>query len=292
MPSFEHFHFLRPWWLMLIPCAIVLGWWRYRKNIPASNWAAVVDAHLLSHLLKNGGKTLAKQMYWLPIFLTLLALALAGPTLERVKNFSNLVGRPLIVVLELSHHMLSTDISPNRLKRALFKLRDILAQEKEHEVSLIAFAGDAHVVTPLTTDHYTILTLSDELSPDIMPIKGTRLLSALKEAASMSRTGADILVMTSTNVEEQPSTLLKYIDANKLRVIIWGFATKAGAPVMDVDGRFHSKSGGMVNISSLNQDWLKAMEANSRVSVVPFSDDGSDEKKVMSLLSTEVQESM
>lgn len=280
----EQFHFLRPWWLLLLLAALGAWWWQSRKRMPVSNWNQVVDAHLLPHLLSGAKKTRTNRAFWLPLFLALMAVALAGPTLERVKNSSNLVGRPLIVVLELSHHMLSTDISPSRLKRALYKLKDLLATQREHEVALIAFAGDAHVVAPLTMDHKTILMLSEALGPDTMPIEGSRLLTGLKEATSMSTTGADILVITSTNVEESAASIAKFIEEHHMRVIFWSFATDAGAPIVGRDGRFDATRSGSVNISVLRHDWLNELEKSSKVHTVAVSADDSDEHTIAGLL--------
>lgn len=287
----EQFHFLRPWWLLLLLAALGAWWWQSRKRIPTTNWSQVVDAHLLPHLLSGTKKIRSKSAFWLPLFLALMSIALAGPTFERVKSSSNLVGRPLIVVIELSQHMLSTDISPSRLKRALYKLKDVLTAQKEHEVALIAFAGDAHVVAPLTMDHKTIVMLSEALGPDTMPIEGSRLLSGLKEAASMSTTGADILVITSTNVEESAASIGKFIEEQHMRVIFWSFATDAGAPIVGRDGRFDATRSGSVTISQLRHDWLKELEKSSKVHSVAVSADDSDEHTIAALLGKQFHES-
>ena len=63
-----------------------------------------------------------------------------------------------MLVLDVSHSMLAEDLRPNRIERAKFKLRDLLNRIDEGETALIAYAGDAHVISPLTSDTHTITT--------------------------------------------------------------------------------------------------------------------------------------
>ncbi len=289
--NWTQFHFLRPWWLLLLLVAVAAFWWQRRGRTPRSAWNQVVDAHLLPHLLSGTERASKGHQWWLPFFLVLISFSLAGPTYQQIASHSNLVGRPLVVILELSNHMLSTDISPSRLKRALYKLKDLLAEERGREVSLIAFAGDAHVVAPLTTDHRTILTLSDSLSPNIMPVPGAKLLTGLKASLSMTAGGADILVVTSSNVQEDPETLVQYIEDNNLRVIFWSFATDAGAPLVSPDGRFDATRSGAVAISGLRRDWLQKLGKSSRVNLVETSANDADLKNIHQRLGQQFHES-
>ena len=65
----------------------------------------------------------------------------------------------LVLVLDLSYSMKSGDLAPSRIDRARQKLLDLLKQRKEGQTGLIAYAGDAHIVTPLTDDTDTIDTV-------------------------------------------------------------------------------------------------------------------------------------
>ena len=77
------------------------------------------------------------------------------------------------MVLDLSYSMNSEDLAPSRLARARQKMLDLLVQRKEGQTGLIAYAGDAHIVTPLTDDTPTIANLLPALAPDMMPVPGS-----------------------------------------------------------------------------------------------------------------------
>ena len=64
----------------------------------------------------------------------------------------------------------------------------------------MVFAGDAHVVTPLTDDTRTIANLMPALSPTIMPLPGADATSGVEMASALLSTagaqGGQILLMT------------------------------------------------------------------------------------------------
>src|SRR5580704_8263528 len=162
MISWSDIHFLRPRWLLLLLLAAIVIFvprWQRKSKSP---WSAVIDAHLLPHLLVNHGSK--KRSYWpialLPLFVFFLSLALAGPTIKKIPTEVSFQKAPLIICMELSEHMMSRDVAPNRLKLATYKLEDLLKKYRGAEVALIAFAGDAHMVVPLSSDHRTVLSLA------------------------------------------------------------------------------------------------------------------------------------
>jgi Ca-activated chloride channel homolog len=179
----EHAHFLRPWWLVLLVAAIIL-FFLPRPRASSTVWQRIVDPHLLPYVISGHAKIKSFRLkrFYLPVFLALIALALAGPTVKKIPD------------------MLAHDISPSRLKRALYKIKDFLDSQKAREVALVAYAGDAHVVVPLTEDYKTILSLSESLSPSLMPLPGSNLLDALKIARAMGDN--NIIIMSSSNIND------------------------------------------------------------------------------------------
>jgi Ca-activated chloride channel family protein len=76
--------------------------------------------------------------------------------------------------------MYARDVEPTRLTRAKQKIVDILRQRREGYTALVAWAGSAHAVTPLTDDTETIENLLESLEPAMMPVPGSRPGSALE----------------------------------------------------------------------------------------------------------------
>lgn len=83
--------------------------------------------------------------------------------------------------------MRAGDLAPSRYERARFKLGDILARRHDGQTALIVYAGDTHVVTPLSDDARTLAAMLPALSPDIMPAAGNDLPAAVELAVSLAR---------------------------------------------------------------------------------------------------------
>ncbi len=188
MAALADFHFLRPAWLLaLLPCALLAFWFLRRRARPAL-WSELIDPALLAALLlpESGGRRNA--LPWLLLAGWALAvLGLAGPAWERLPEPVHRASDPLIIALDLGHTMRAGDLAPSRHERARFKLGDILARRQDGQTALIVYAGDAHVVTPLSDDARTLAAMLPALSPDIMPAAGNDLPAAVALAGSLLR---------------------------------------------------------------------------------------------------------
>lgn len=196
------FHFLRPWWLLcilpLIGLAVIL--WRQTPKLHA--WGEICDSHLLDHLLQRKGQS--KRVVSLSfLFLSVLfmILSISGPTWYKLPVATYKQILPRVIVLDMSEHMLETDLSPNRLGRAKFKLHDLLSRKDIGQFGMVVYTGEPFVVSPLTDDGQTISSLLSVLTPDVMPVAGQKLESALKEASQLIKQAGykqgELLVLTA-----------------------------------------------------------------------------------------------
>lgn len=281
MSILSDFHFLRPWWLLLGLCSLLWLLFARSRRHADTPWERVIDPQFLPYLLKGSAKKSrgGRWMGLMPLFFLSITIALAGPTFKKIPTEVGFYKTPLIVMIEMSEHMLSRDIDPSRLKRALFKLEDLLNQYKGAEVALVAFAGDAHLVVPLSHDYNTILTMAKSLSPDMMPIKGVNLAKALELIRPMSR-DAHVLVMTSSNIDDasvvSSSTLTSPLT-------LWSFATKNGAPLQTSSGRFNAGQNG-VAFSKLQEDIMQKLADKAHMSWLEFSPGRDDVDRIIASL--------
>ena len=180
METLAAFHFLRPIWLLsLIVIAVIWYLVRPRKAAPASAGEHIAP-HLASALRVGSGH--AQRLY--PIDgvvagLILLTLATAGPTWSRMPNPLIAETAPLVIALEVTKSMETPDLAPTRLDRARFKILDLIAARAGARTALIAYAGSAHRVSPLTEDPNILRPLLESLNPSIMPERGDNAAAAL-----------------------------------------------------------------------------------------------------------------
>ncbi len=179
------FHLLRPWWLVaLIPAALLL-WLIVRRDRADLQWSGVIAPNLLKHMI------VTPQRRWRirPVYLVALALALgivalAGPTWRRELPPFVEDKAPLMIALDVSASMGQTDVAPSRLERAKQKILDLLAARGGARTGLIAYAGSAHLVMPLTDDRGVLEPFLAALTSGLMPVQGKNPAAALQLASA------------------------------------------------------------------------------------------------------------
>jgi Ca-activated chloride channel family protein len=211
---FTNLHLLRPWWLLaLLPGALL--WWHLRRSTdPLKMYHGAIAPHLLKHLVIGETKQgLFHPLRLFPLAWLLLVIALAGPSWRTEPSPFAEQQAGLIVLLKASSSMKAQDLPPTRLERAVYKLHDLFAVRGPEPSGLIAYSGSAHLVMPLTNDTRIIEQIAGELSPDIMPIDGDRLVDALalaREQFDRGQTTGSILIITDSIDETQAQALGAY----------------------------------------------------------------------------------
>lgn len=255
------FHFLRPAWLLaLLPCIALVIWLR-RARASGSAWQGLIDPALLRVLLLPAPGPSSSVAPWLLLCAwTLAVLALAGPAWERLPEPVHRRQDALVIALDLGASMGAQDLQPSRLERVRFKLRDILERRREGLTALIVYAGDAHVVTPLTDDGRTLISMLPALSPEIMPVQGNDLPGAVRKAGELlARAGITrgrLLVATDAFPESQHETVARQLNEFGLSLSLLGVGTAAGAPVPLAGGGFLREKNGAIYVPGVDFDAL------------------------------------
>jgi len=172
------FHLLRPLWLFaLVPVAAIFAMLLWRQN-PRAQWGRVIAPHLLRHLIVEPGKGRgANALYLVAAGMVLGIIALSGPTWRRELPPFVEDRAPLMIVLALSTSMDQPDVAPTRLERAKQKVSDLIAARAGARTGLIAYAGTAHLVMPLTDDRSVIepflAALTTGLTPELRVLGGS-----------------------------------------------------------------------------------------------------------------------
>lgn len=260
-------HFLRPLWLLAIVPALLLAWllWQQKRR-SGGYWHRYIQADLLQHLLEQQlGRSSRWQLTGLVTAWLLACIALAGPSWERLPQTVHKSEAAVVILYDVSPSMVAQDIKPSRLQRAQYKLRDYLQQRQEGLTALIAYAGDAHVVSPLTDDTATIANLLPALHPGMMPMIGSNVERAVEKALELF-TGAGIrqgeILLVTDGVVEEAIPEIKRLLANKHFILsVLGIGTTEGAPIPTGDGGFLRSRGNEIVIARLNRADLRHLSS-------------------------------
>ena len=181
----QNFHFLRPWLLLLLILPALLYGFYFRGFNTQSSWQKIIDKRLLDFLLIKGSAVKRRVLVWLGgIGLTTAMIAAAGPSWQKTEVPAYAPQNPVMILLNLSSDMNETDLTPSRLSRAKYKIKDFLTLLHGVEVGLLVYSAEPFVISPLTDDVHILQNLLPAVNLDIMPTNGDRLDRAIDLAAA------------------------------------------------------------------------------------------------------------
>ena len=274
-------HLMRPEWLWsLVPALLLLLWlWRQRRS--NGSWGDVIAPELLPYLL--GDNAGVRRNNLLPLVLLgwiVAAFAAAGPSWQQIPQPIHQKQDALVLVLDLSYSMKSGDLAPSRLDRARQKLLDLLKQRKEGQTGLIAYAGDAHIVTPLTDDTPTIANLLPALHPDMMPVPGSATAAAIAQAVALLHSAGirqgKMLLITDGIADKERKAITQALDGTSIQLAIMGVGTDTGAPIPLPRGNFLKTATGAIVMPVLDEDTLRNVATSNGGKYMRMQIDDSD----------------
>lgn len=283
------FHLLRPEWILLILPLAILFFFKQIKPLKAGNWQSVISPKLQKYVLLNApeknSQRLTQSALWLGALLGILALS--GPSWQKQSSEVYRSEQGLIIGLDLSLSMTSQDIAPSRVQRAKYKILDVLKSERGQNIGLIAYAGDAHVVSPLTQDTNTVKSLLPPLDPYIMPSQGSNLVALAQQTVNLfEQAGSSprTLLLVTDGVESRDIDIAaNLLNQANIQLAILAVGTEQGAPMVQPDGRFFKDSKGQVIMPPLEWDNLQAL---ARATSAKIERLGNNDRDISSLLAS------
>ena len=261
-------HLMRPEWLWGLLPALLLALWLWRQRGRSGSWSDVIAPELLPHLIGDDTGPRSRNLLPLVCLGWLLAcLAASGPSWQKIAQPIHQKQDALVLVMDLSYSMKSGDLAPSRLDRARQKLLDLLEQRSEGQTGLIAYAGDAHIVTPLTDDIHTIANLLPALHPDMMPVPGSDPSAAVTQAVELLQSAGvrqgKILLVTDGVADKHRKNIAKALSGTGAQLGIMGVGTSTGAPIPLPRGGFLKDQAGTIVMPSLEEKGLRDIAAAS-----------------------------
>lgn len=230
-------------------------------------WLALVIPLLIAyHLLVGrrsatltvstlGRKRMPRTMrYWLrplPITLRLGALALlivamARPVEMEHNRKVSVEGIDIVLAVDVSTSMLAKDFNPDRLEVAKRIGSTFIADRESDRFSLVAFAGEAYTLTPITVDRGEVQTQMGNLRSGVVE-DGTALGNGLATALNRLRDSEAeskvvVLLTDGVNNAGQISPMMAAEIARDMGVKLYaigvGSRDKAPYPYYDIFGNY------------------------------------------------------
>lgn len=240
LDTLSHFHFLRPWWLLVCVPAVLLVWTVQRRGDVRRRWRKTIAPHLLDALMIGE----RHRVTWRPVHLVALllvlgAVALAGPSWKQERPPFLDDRAPLAIAVDLSRSMDAEDVTPTRLERTKLKIKALLKRRDGGRTSLYAYAGSTHLVLPLTDDAQLLQTFVDALQTRIMPVPGRDMAQALRNIdADLARepVPGTILFITDQVDPAAASAFRAQAGSGRSQPVLLAIGTEQGGPLRNVGG--------------------------------------------------------
>ncbi|MXV53246.1 VWA domain-containing protein [Pedobacter sp. HMF7647] len=267
--DWQQFHFLRPKALYLFVPLTVIVLLLLIGNKGKFKWMSVVSKPLRKYMFRKGSPwSIILPLLLFIIGMSAMILGLAGPAWKKKEIPGEKIQAVVLIALDLSKSMLSTDIQPNRLDRAKFKINDFLDANPRARAGLVAFAGTAHPVLPFTQDYKIIKFHASSLVNRVMPVQGSSIEMLLKQVNDMMKNvGAPSTVFLLTDaVDSQDAALLSnWVDQSVHRMEIIVVSSPGGGLIP-----------GYKVLSKQDPAVIQNLSQNSKVTVTPLTLDKSD----------------
>ena len=278
--------FSNPGWLLagLLACIVLVWMWRRYDARQHAALARFVSAHLrpeLTQSISAGRRRLRRGL--LLTALALLFVALAGPLVGYRWEQISRRGNEIVFAIDTSRSMSTPDMKPNRLTRAKLAIDDFANRLDGDAVGIVAFAGSAFLVCPITLDYGAFHESLGAIDTNTIPRGGTNMSSAIEEAqaALRRRPGSDKILILVTDGEDLEGSALATAKSaageDGLKIYTVGVGTPSGdlipIPPDQGGGFVKDESGGFVK-SRLDEPALKAIATATGGFYVPLGTQG------------------
>lgn len=195
----------------------------------------------------------------------------------------------VMFVLDTSRSMLAEDAPPNRLARAKAEIAQLVGKLDRHRVGLVAFAGRAAMMCPLTPDHAFFTSVLATVDTRSAGRGGSRVGEAVKTAVRgfPPGQGAKLIVLITDGDDQDPYSE----DAAKLardagiKIVAIGLGSETGSEITLTDPATGAKTklmhDGKPVISKLDGERLRKIALVTEGAYIPAGTSAVDLESIM-----------
>jgi len=196
----------------------------------------------------------------------LMIIALLGPSFGSSKKEIKVIGKDIMIAIDLSESMNANDIQPSRLEKIKFELKKIINEFNSDRIGIIMFSNEAYIQCPLTYDKNALNLFIETLNTGLLPNSGTDFGPPLD--LSLDKLLADkiqennkskiiILISDGEDFGENTYEIVDKIKKSSIKLFTVGIGTSQGTRIILKNGVFKKDKDGKEIITKLNSTTLK-----------------------------------
>jgi Ca-activated chloride channel family protein len=235
-----------------------------------------------------------KPTFKLVIILLALAgliLGLVNPKIGTKMETVKREGIDIVFAMDISKSMLAEDVAPSRLEKSKQIVSQIINQLGSDRIGIVAYAGSAFPVLPITTDYSVAKMFLQSMNTEMVSSQGTSLDEAIKLSATYfddkSKT-SKLLILISDGEDHSEGAQAAAEEANKqgMRIITVGIGTDKGGTIPlkrnGIVESYQRDNNDQVVVTKLNRASLEAIAKATKGGYVS----GNNTKEVLEYIKT------
>lgn len=283
-------------YLWLIPIIIVVGFIFDRRA--KKRMEKAIGSRLYPFLSSSvSAKKRSIKTFLQVLTVLFFVLALARPQLGESQQEVKSEGVEIILAVDVSESMMAEDVKPSRLAQAKAELSRLIDMMPGNKVGVVAFAGSAALLSPLTNDPGAVKMFLESLEPTSVSSQGTNFTEALKVSKEAFERGGvttddvvkvtRVILLASDGEDHEPGALeeAKKMVGEGVRIFSLAYGTEKGGAIPVRDGMgflkgYKKDRQGQTILTTVKGDALRALAEAGRGSFY-FATFGGDQTKLL-----------
>lgn len=256
------FRFANPIYLNLLALIVVFiaiyiaTLWHQNRNLKKFG-----DPKLIAMLMPDVSKVRRHTKFILNMTaLTLLIFLIARPQFGSRTEEVKRSGIEIMIAVDVSNSMLCEDVKPSRLDKSKMIVSKLSEQFDEDKLGLVAFAGSAITLLPMTSDYVSAKMFLNQLTPNTIATQGTNVGEAISKAVlgfsqnKKKNVGKALILITDAEDNEAGAIeAAKEARKNDIDVFVLSVGTEDGGPIPMGGGELKKDINGNVVITKLDE---------------------------------------
>lgn len=197
-----------------------------------------------------------------------LILGLVNPKIGTKMETVKREGIDIVFAMDVSKSMLAEDVAPSRLEKSKQIVSQIINQLGNDRIGIVAYAGNAFPVLPITTDYSVAKMFLQSMNTEIVSSQGTSLDEAIKLSSTYfddKRKTSKLVILISDGEDHSEGAEAAAEEANKMgmKIITIGVGTEKGSTIpLKKNGiveSFQRDNNNEIVITKLNEEGLKTI---------------------------------